>query len=251
MLRHRPLVVVLAGAGAAVVVGGRAGPVAAVVGSAVAWVVIGRAEPPGARRAREEVRRDLPHLVDLLAATLRAGAAPGDGVAVVCAALPGAAADRLAGVPARLALGTDPVQVWESLADDPDLAPLGRTLARAQATGAPVVASVSTGSPTTWPSGARRGRGAGARRRRQGRAAARALPAAGLRAGRDRAARGRPAVHPRALTRVVARAACRPPGGRAHGPPQPGPAALAATGRGGRASTQDGRTARPGQGDRR
>jgi Flp pilus assembly protein TadB len=143
MLRHRPLVVVLAGAGAAVVVGGRAGPVAAVVGSAVAWVVIGRSEAPGARRAREEVRRDLPHLVDLLGATLRAGAAPGDGVAVVCAALPGAAADRLDGVPARLALGTDPVRVWESLAADPDLAPLGRALARAQATGAPVVASVS------------------------------------------------------------------------------------------------------------
>ena len=38
-------------------------------------------------------RRELPHLVDLFAATLRAGAAPGDGLAVVCAALPGAAAD--------------------------------------------------------------------------------------------------------------------------------------------------------------
>jgi Flp pilus assembly protein TadB len=143
MLRHRPLVVVLAGVGAAVVVGGRAGPVAAVVGATVAWVVVGRAEPPGARRAREEVRRDRPHLGDLRGATLRAGAAPGDGVAVVCAALPGAAADRLDGVSARLALGTDPVRVWESLAADPDLAPLGRTLGRAQATGAPVVASVA------------------------------------------------------------------------------------------------------------
>jgi Flp pilus assembly protein TadB len=143
MLRHRALVALLAGAGAALLVGGGAGPVAAVAGAAAAWVVIGRAEPPAVRRAREEVRRDLPHVVALLAATLRAGAAPGDGVAVVCAALPGAAADRLAGVPSRLALGVDPVRVWESLAADPDLAPLGRTLARAQATGAPVVAAVS------------------------------------------------------------------------------------------------------------
>jgi Flp pilus assembly protein TadB len=143
MLRHRPLLALLAGAGAALLVGGGAGPVAATAGAVAAWVVLGRSESPGVRRAREEVRRDLPHVVDLLAATLRAGAAPGDGVAVVCAALPGAAADRLSGVPSRLALGIDPVQVWESLAADPDLAPLGRTLARAQSTGAPVVAAVS------------------------------------------------------------------------------------------------------------
>jgi pilus assembly protein TadC len=108
-----------------------------------AWVVIARAEPPQVRRAREAVRRDLPLVVDLFAATLRAGAAPGDGVAVVCAALPGEAADRLSGVAARLALGIDPVQVWESLGADPELAPQGRTLARAPATGASVVPAVA------------------------------------------------------------------------------------------------------------
>lgn len=139
---HRLLWSLLAGAGAVLFVGGPAGIVAGVVVGAGAWVVVGRAEPPAARRAREEVRRDLPHLVTLLAATLRAGAAPGDGVTLVCAALPGAAADRLSGVAARLALGVDPVQVWEALADDADLAPLGRTLARSQATGAAVVPAV-------------------------------------------------------------------------------------------------------------
>ena len=142
MRGHRLLWSLLAGAGAVVFVGGPAGPVAGAVVAAGAWVVVGRAEPPAARRAREEVRRDLPHLVTLLAATLRAGAAPGDGVTVVCSALPGAAADRLSGVAARLALGVDPVQVWEALADDADLAPLGRTLARSQATGAAVVPAV-------------------------------------------------------------------------------------------------------------
>jgi Flp pilus assembly protein TadB len=142
MLRYRPLWSLAAGLGGALVVGGRVAPVVGVVAAVAAWVVIGRAEPPEARRAREEVRRDLPHVVDLFAATLRAGAAPGDGVAVVCAALPGAATARLGGVCARLSLGVDPALVWQSLADDPELAPLGRTLARAHATGASVVPSV-------------------------------------------------------------------------------------------------------------
>jgi pilus assembly protein TadC len=94
------------------------------------------------RHRRDAVRRDLPHVVELFGATLRAGAAPAEGIALVCAALPGAAGDRLSGVAARLALGLDPVEVWSSLADDPQLGRLGRTLARAHATGAPVVASV-------------------------------------------------------------------------------------------------------------
>lgn len=140
--RHRLVWCLLAGAGAAVFVQGRAGPVAGVVAAVAVWVAVGRAEPSDVRRRRDAVRRDLPHVVELLGATLRAGAAPGDGIALVCAALPGAASDRLSGVAARLALGLDPVEVWSSLADDPQLGRLGRTLARAHATGAPVVAAV-------------------------------------------------------------------------------------------------------------
>jgi Flp pilus assembly protein TadB len=142
MRRHRLLWCLLAGVGAALFLPGAAGPPAGLVAAVATWVLIGRTEPPEARRDRERVRRDLPHLVGLLAATLRAGAAPGDGVAVVCAALPGPAADRLAGVAARLALGVDPVQVWASLDGDPALAPLGRTISRAQSTGASVVPAV-------------------------------------------------------------------------------------------------------------
>lgn len=142
MLRFRPLWCVLAGVGVAAFVGGRGAPVAGIVAALGAWVVITRAEPPGVRRAREQVGHDLPHVVELLASTLGAGAAPGDAIAVVCDALPGEAASRLAGVSARLAIGLDPVRVWESLLDDAELAPLGRTLARAQATGAPVVPAI-------------------------------------------------------------------------------------------------------------
>ena len=50
---------------------------------------------------------------------------------------------RLVGVRARLELGLDPVQVWSGLADDPVLAPLGRALARAHRSGAPVAETVA------------------------------------------------------------------------------------------------------------
>ncbi|WP_243060156.1 type II secretion system F family protein [Nocardioides sp. SR21] len=132
----------LAGLGALVFVGGRAGPLVAIAAAAGAWAVIGRAEPTEVRRRREAVRRDLPHVVELFAATLRSGAAPDAGIGLVCAALPGPATERLSGVAARLELGLDPVQVWSGLADDPQLGRLGRALARAQQTGAPVVAAV-------------------------------------------------------------------------------------------------------------
>lgn len=142
MRSRRLLWCLLAGAGAAVFARGAVGALVGAAAASATWVVIGRSEPPAARREREQVDRDLPHLVGLFTATLRAGAAPGEGVAVVCAALPGPAVDRLAGVAARLALGADPVQVWTSLEDDPALAPLGRTIGRAQSTGAPVVPAV-------------------------------------------------------------------------------------------------------------
>ena len=113
---------------------------AAAVGT---WVVIGRAEPADVRRRRAAVRRDLPHVVGLLAAALRAGAAPGDGSRLVAAPrCPARPPTGWPGSRARLGLGLDPVQVWAALADDPELGRLGRALARAHATGAPVVPAV-------------------------------------------------------------------------------------------------------------
>lgn len=140
--RGRLLWAVLSGAGAAVVLGG---PLAAPVGLAAAvgvWVAAGRLEPPARRRRREEVRRDLPHVVTLLAAALRSGLAPPDAITLVCRALPGAAADRLVTVAVRLQLGGDVSSVWASLGSDPELGPLGRTLGRAHRSGAPVVGAV-------------------------------------------------------------------------------------------------------------
>lgn len=132
----------LSGAGAAVVIGGPLAPPAGVGAAVGVWVVAGRLEAPAARRRREEVRRDLPHVVTLLAAALRSGLAPAEAIVLVCRALPGSAADRLAPIAARLQLGSDAGDLWTALGGDPELGPLGRTLARAHRTGAPVVAAV-------------------------------------------------------------------------------------------------------------
>ena len=142
MRRRRPLWAALAGLAALSFVSGPARwPVAA--GATLAtWVAIGRAESPATRRAREAARRDLPHVVGLLADALRAGQAPGAALGLVAAALPGPAGARLGDAVARLSMGVDPATVWAELGDDPALAPLGRALGRAHTTGASVLLTV-------------------------------------------------------------------------------------------------------------
>jgi Flp pilus assembly protein TadB len=143
MRRWRPLWSLLAGAAAATFLSGSLAGPGGLLAAVAVWVVIGRAEPPSVRRRREAARRELPHLVGLLADALRAGQSPTEALALVARALPGPAADRLVDVVPRLRLGVDPRAVWEGLASDSALAPLGRVLARAEATGAPVVEAVS------------------------------------------------------------------------------------------------------------
>lgn len=121
---------------------GWGGLVLGVVAAVVVHRLVDGAEPVGVRREREAVRRDLPVLALLLATSLRGGVGPGVAAGQVCAALPGAAATRLGVVEDQLALGIDPERVWTMLAADPELAPLGRALARAERTGAPVAAVV-------------------------------------------------------------------------------------------------------------
>ena len=80
--------------------------------------------------------------LSLLAAALAAGAAPASAAQAVADALPGPGGARLGRAAARLRLGADPVAVWQGLADEPALAPLGRALARGQSSGSSVVVSV-------------------------------------------------------------------------------------------------------------
>ncbi len=128
----------LAGLGAWGFVAGWPGLVVGVLAGAVVWVVLGRSETPGQRRRRERIRSDLPHVVGLLAAAVHSGLPPSDALALVCVALPGPAADVLAPLPPRIAVGMAPAEVWGSLGAEPALAPLGRTLARSARTGEPV-----------------------------------------------------------------------------------------------------------------
>ncbi|WP_278257627.1 hypothetical protein [Nocardioides convexus] len=86
--RGRWLWAALAGAGAAALVGGPLALPAGLVTGVVVGGVAGRIEPPAVRRRREQVRRDLPHVVTLLAAALRSGVAPAEAVEP---GLPGAA----------------------------------------------------------------------------------------------------------------------------------------------------------------
>jgi Flp pilus assembly protein TadB len=135
---RRRLWALLAGVGGWAFAGGAAGIAVGVLAAVTVWVVLTRAEPPAARRRRLRVRADLPHLVGLLAAAVRGGLPPADGLRVVCAALSGPAAESLAALPPRMSLGVDPVEAWRSLEADPSLAPLGRTLSRSARTGEPV-----------------------------------------------------------------------------------------------------------------
>ncbi len=133
----------LAGCAATLFLGGPPGLVAGPLAAGAAWVVLGRSESVAVRDTRSRAARDLPHLVDLLAATLRSGAAPTAALASVCAACPGAAADRLDPVLARLRIGASPGLVWEVLSRDDVLAPLGHTLARAEASGSSVADAIA------------------------------------------------------------------------------------------------------------
>jgi len=123
-----------------------AGPAAVAVGIllgvSTSWW-IGRLEPPCAVRAREEVARDLPIAVDLLAACAFVGRPVDESLLVVARAVGGALAERLGQISARLALGADPAVEWGRLAADPQLAPLARTLSRTLESGAPLVDGLS------------------------------------------------------------------------------------------------------------
>lgn len=130
-----------AGAGVvvALLIGSGIGVALGVVAVPVAWRWLSRLEPAAARRHREQLESGVPLLVDLLAACLRAGHAPGTALAAVTASLePGPLRTETASVVARLRLGGDPLGTWRALGGHPQLGALGRTVARALDGGASV-----------------------------------------------------------------------------------------------------------------
>jgi Flp pilus assembly protein TadB len=142
LLRLRPALALLGAAGGWAMVGGPAGWVVGCGCAVAVWIVLGRTEDPAVVRRREELVADLPTGVDLLGACLDAGAAPGSALVAVSRALGGAVGEEFLAIHHRLEVGVDPAQVWRSVAEHPQLAPLGRAVGRAHETGAPVGGAV-------------------------------------------------------------------------------------------------------------
>lgn len=130
------------GAAAWVFVGGPVGPLAGLVVALAVHRLLGRAEPPSVVRRRERLERELPTAVDLLAACLRAGAAPGAALRTVGRAVGGPVREELDAVAHRLDLGADPAAVWAQVAEHGVLGPLGRALERAHESGSSVTDAV-------------------------------------------------------------------------------------------------------------
>lgn len=129
-------------AAALLLVPGVPGLAVASVTGIVVWLRSRHWESSGERRRRATLEAELPHVVDLLTAALEAGAAPTTVLPQVAGVVDPAMGAELRRYTTRLALGTDPVTVWASMAVHPQLGRLGVTLHRSAHSGAPVAAAL-------------------------------------------------------------------------------------------------------------
>jgi pilus assembly protein TadC len=111
--------------------------VGAVAGALASWL-IGRLEPPSARRRRESIERDLPLAIDLLAACATAGRPVEASMDVVATAVGGPVSEVLSEHSARIRLGADPLAEWSSMRRHPQLGPMARAVLRSMESGAPM-----------------------------------------------------------------------------------------------------------------
>jgi len=139
--RGRPLWAALALVGGLVLAPRSLGAPVGFAAAAAVWVIVGQSEPAAVRRRSAAVARDLPALVELTAAGLEAGLAVPGALDLAVSALPGAGADALGPIAARMRLGLTDEQVWVTPDVGPVLGPLARALARAQTSGASVAAA--------------------------------------------------------------------------------------------------------------
>jgi pilus assembly protein TadC len=124
-----------------VVVGGVVGVAAGLVTGVVADRLVAKLEPAGERRRREERATELPLTLDLLSVCLRAGMPLVAALETVADALPGPFSDDLHVIAGLQRLGTAPAVAWVELASDPDLAPVGRVVARSAESGSRLAAA--------------------------------------------------------------------------------------------------------------
>ncbi|MET9784027.1 type II secretion system F family protein [Nocardiopsis alba] len=110
-----------------------AGPLVFAGAAAVWWRRRGRSSPE-----RLPVDTDLPILIGLIASGIRAGATLPACLTAVSRAATGTSGAELAAVAERLRLGAEPAEAWRRSALPAPLLAVGRDLARASETGAPV-----------------------------------------------------------------------------------------------------------------
>jgi Flp pilus assembly protein TadB len=141
----RPLVRRLASGGlglaVALMVGGPVGTGLGLVAVVGAGHLVGRLEPAGGRRRRASRATELPLVLDLLSVCLRAGMPLVAALETVADALPGPYSADLRVVAGLQRLGAAPAGAWAELADDPDLAPVTRAVARSAESGSRLAAA--------------------------------------------------------------------------------------------------------------
>lgn len=108
--------------------------VAAALGAGGNWA-LGRFEPAKLKVEREQIQRDLPAALDLLAAALRAGLPLRRALPEVISVLEGPLAERLRVVDVQTRLGESETRAWQRLASDPTLGVLAGDIARGVGSG--------------------------------------------------------------------------------------------------------------------
>ncbi|MEV0351863.1 type II secretion system F family protein [Nonomuraea sp. NPDC050680] len=122
----------------ALLVGGGAGLIAALLVAPIVGVVLHRQDDPEIRRDSKQITTDLPFAADLMAACLLAGQPVSAATETAAGALAGPLGQRLSWVSRQLRLGADPDPTWAFLTQEPATAQLSRAMSRAAQTGAPV-----------------------------------------------------------------------------------------------------------------
>ncbi|SER94730.1 Type II secretion system (T2SS), protein F [Propionibacterium cyclohexanicum] len=108
------------------------------VAGLVAHLVLGRIEPRAVRRRKEQLLLQQPEVLDLLTASLDAGAALRTATANIARIAPQPSAQLLQEVDAHLRVGFSEAQAWRSLGEESVWGDVARDLARSAETGEPV-----------------------------------------------------------------------------------------------------------------
>jgi Flp pilus assembly protein TadB len=127
-----------AGCAAALLVGGVPGVALGLLLGIGARIGLPRLETAGRRRERDQLERQAPLVVDLVAACLASGSPLEPALVAAATAVGPPAAAVLGSAVTALQLGADPAIVWREVARHEPLGGLARAVARSVETGAPL-----------------------------------------------------------------------------------------------------------------